>query len=34
MDTYGHLFPDANGETTRAPDTHYAAQLQRPAREA
>jgi integrase len=34
MDTYGHLFPDANDETTRALDTHYAAQLQRPAREA
>ena len=34
MGTYGHLFPDANDETTRALDTHYAAQLQRPAREA
>jgi integrase len=30
MDTYGHLFPDANEETTRALDTHYAAQLSRP----
>jgi integrase len=30
MDTYGHLFPDANQETTRALDTHYAAQLTHP----
>ena len=30
MDTYGHLFPDANKETTRALDAHYAAQLTNP----
>jgi hypothetical protein len=30
MDTYGHLFPDANEETTRALDAHYAAQLSHP----
>jgi len=30
MDTYGHLFPDANEETTGALDAHYAAQLTRP----
>lgn len=30
MDTYGYLFPDANEETTRALDAHYAAQLARP----
>jgi len=29
MDTYGHLFPDANEETSRALDAHYAAELQR-----
>lgn len=34
MDTYGHLFPDANDESTRALDTHDAAQLPRPARQA
>jgi integrase len=29
MDTYGHLFPDANEETTRALDAHYGAALLR-----
>ncbi len=27
MDTYAHLFPDANEEATRAPDAHYRAAL-------
>lgn len=27
MDTYGHLFPDANEETTRALEAHYSAAL-------
>lgn len=29
MDTYGHLFPDANEETTRALDGHYSQALLR-----
>ncbi len=29
MDTYGHLFPDANEETTRALEAHYSAALLR-----
>ena len=29
MDTYGHLFPDANKETTRALDAYYGAALRR-----
>lgn len=29
MDTYGHLFPDANEETTRAHEARYSAALLR-----
>jgi integrase len=29
MDTYGHLFPDSNEETTRALEAHYSAALLR-----